>query len=216
MMGGLGSGRPAGFGRDTVEGSRVLDGIRLHRAGCLREGHRGGWQWTRDGEAVATIGIRCDGRALHLSYRMRSNGGAWEDVSEAITLQRVACRFGGARPYFICPGIVSGVRCGRRVLKLYGAGRYFLCRHCWQLRHASQRESAWDRSMRRADKLRHRLGAERGQEFAPLRPKGMWQRTYDRLRRQLIDAQFIADEGFVASAGALLARIDRKKRRTRR
>jgi hypothetical protein len=212
-MGGLGSGRRPGFGRDTVEGSRVLDGIRLHRAGCLREGYSGGWQWTRDGEAVASIGMRCDGRALHLSYRLRSNGGAWEDVSEGIAIRRVACRFGGARLYLICPGIVSGIRCDRRVLKLYGAGRYFLCRHCWRLRHASQSEGPLDRSIRRAEKLRRRLGAERCEESAPPRPKGMWRRTHDRLCRRLMEAQFEADEGFYASATALLARLDRKKRR---
>jgi len=214
-MGGLGSGRRSGFGRDTVEGSRVLDGIRLHRAGCLQEGYSGGWQWARDGEAVASIRMHCDGRALHLSYRRRSNGGVWEDVSEAIAIRRVACRFGGVRPYLICPGIVNGIRCDRRVLKLYGAGRYFLCRHCWRLRHASQSESPLDRSIRRAEKLRCRLGAERGDEFAPPRPKGMWQRTHDRLCRRLMDAQLAADEGFCAGATALLARLDRKKRRRR-
>jgi hypothetical protein len=32
------------------------------------------------------------------------------------------CRFGGVRPYFVCPGIVNGIACGRRVLKLYGCG----------------------------------------------------------------------------------------------
>ena len=215
-MGGLGSGRRSGSGRDTVEASRVLDCNRLHRADCLREGHFGVWQWSRDGETVASIILRCRSGALHLSYRARSNGGAWEDVSEAVAIRRIACRFGGERPYFICPGVVSGVACGRRVLKLYGPGRYILCRHCWRLGHASQGESAWDRSIRRADKLRRRLGAKRGEEAAPPRPKGMWQRTYDRLRSQLSNAQLAADEGFVASAGALLARIDRQRRKMRR
>ena len=30
------------------------------------------------------------------------------------------CRFGGARPYFVCPGIVNGIACGRRVAKRSG------------------------------------------------------------------------------------------------
>ncbi len=217
MMGGHGSGRRPGFGRDTVEGSRVLDCNRLHGVGCLREGHSGGWYWTCDGEVKASIVVRCEGGSLHLSYRMRRNGGEWEDVSEAIAIWRVPMRFGGARPYFICPGVVSGVACGRRMLKLYLGGRYFLCRHCWRLGHASQCEGPWDRSLRRADKLCRRLGvAERGREGGTPRPKGMWRRTYHRLRGQLFDAQLAADVGFVEHAGALLARIDRKKRRAGR
>jgi len=34
-VGGLGSGRPSGSGRDTVEACRSLDVNRLHREGCL-------------------------------------------------------------------------------------------------------------------------------------------------------------------------------------
>ena len=49
-MGGFGSGRPSGSGRDTVEACRAIDVNRLHKAGCLRAGWAGGWQWTRDGE----------------------------------------------------------------------------------------------------------------------------------------------------------------------
>ena len=32
---------------------------------------------------------------------------------------------------FHLPGVVNGAICGRRVAKLYGAGRYFLCRDCY-------------------------------------------------------------------------------------
>ncbi len=43
-MGGIGSGRPSGSGRDTVEACRSLDANRLHREGCLPAGWVGGWQ----------------------------------------------------------------------------------------------------------------------------------------------------------------------------
>ena len=46
MMGGWGSGRPSGTGRDVVESCRSLDVNRLHRTDCLRPGWSGGWQWT--------------------------------------------------------------------------------------------------------------------------------------------------------------------------
>jgi hypothetical protein len=99
----------------------------------------GGWQWTRDGQKVASINLRAEIEWLHLSYRVRIGGGEWEDVAETVRIVRVACRFGGARPYFICPGVVNGIACGRRVAKLHGPGHYFLCRHCYCLAYASLR-----------------------------------------------------------------------------
>ena len=69
-----------------------------------------------------------------------SAGDQWEDVAETVRLVRVPCRFGGSRPYFICPGVVNGITCKRRVAKLHGPGRYFLCRSCYRLAHASQSE----------------------------------------------------------------------------
>ena len=129
-MGGIGSGRPSGLGRDKVEACRSIDVNRLYREGCLAPGWFGSWQWTRDGERAAWINLRAEADRLHLSYRVRMTGGDWEDVAEIVRIARVPCRFGGSRPYLICPGVVNGITCGRRVAKLYGAGRYFLCRNC--------------------------------------------------------------------------------------
>ena len=169
-MGGFGSGRPSGSGRATVEACRSIDVNRLHREGCLRAGWAGSWQWTRDGEQVASINLRAEHDRLHLTYRVRIGGGDWEDVAETVRIVRVACRFGGARPYFICPGVVNGVPCGRRVAKLHGPGRYFLCRHCYRLAHASQSEGELDRALRRANKIRQRLGGDPGMA-APFPPQ---------------------------------------------
>jgi hypothetical protein len=108
MMGGSGSGRPSGSGRDTVESSRSIDVNQLNREGRLRAGWIGGWQWTRGGEKVASINLRAERDHLHLTYRARIGGGDWEDVSETVRIVRIACRFGGERAYFICPGVVNG------------------------------------------------------------------------------------------------------------
>jgi hypothetical protein len=83
-------------------------------------------------------------------------------VTESIRIIHLTCRFGGVRPYFICPGVVNAVACGRRVAKLYEQGYYFLCRHRYRLAHASQSEGAWDRALRRANKIRQRLGSDPG------------------------------------------------------
>jgi len=124
-----------------MEACRSIDINRLHKTGCLGPGWSGVWQWTRDGERVAWINLRAEMDRVHLSYRWRVTGGEFQDVEETVRIVRAPCRFGGSRPYFICPGTVNGVACGRRVAKLHGSGRYFLCRHCYRLAHASQSEA---------------------------------------------------------------------------
>ena len=89
-----------------------------------------------------------------------------------------ACNFGGERPWFIC--LRAG--CGRRVAILYEPGRYFLCRHCYDLSYESQREDKTHRALRRAQKIRQRLGGSANMlEPFPERPKGMHHDTYMRL-----------------------------------
>jgi hypothetical protein len=215
-MGGLGSGRPSGSGRNTVEACRSMDVNRLQKAGCLRPGWSGSWQWTCAAEKIAWINLRAETERLHLFYRVRIGGGEWEDMAETVRIVRTPCRFGGARPYFICPGVVNGITCGRRVAKLHGPGRYFLCRYCYRLAHASQSEGAWDRALRRANKIRQRLGGDPGMAAPfPRKPKGMWRQTYERLRNQAFKAEMLADEAFALQAGRLLARIDNSKRKRR-
>jgi hypothetical protein len=216
MMGGFGSRRPSGSGRDKVEHCRSIDVNKLNKAGCLNPGWTRGWQWTRDGEQVASINLRAEPDRLHLSYRVRIAGGEWENIEEPVRIVRVPCRFGGARPYFICPGVVNGIACGRRVVKLHGPGRYFLCRHCYRLAHASQSEGEWDRALRRANQIRQRLGGDPGMAAPfPPKPKGMWRRTYERLRAQAFEAEMFADEAFAIRAERLLARIDNPERKRR-
>jgi hypothetical protein len=65
-MGGFGSGRPSGSGRSTVEACRSIDANRLQSEGCLA-GWMGSWQWSRDGEQVASINLRTDHDLLHLT-----------------------------------------------------------------------------------------------------------------------------------------------------
>jgi hypothetical protein len=102
--------------------------------------------------------------------------------------------------------------CGRRVAKLYGPGRYFLCRHCYRLSHASQSEDAQRRSMRRASKIRQRLGGNAGTASPlPPKPKGMWRRTYERLREQALDAEERADEALLPYVARLLAQMNNRK-----
>jgi hypothetical protein len=116
---------------------------------------------------------------ITLLYRHRSGlGGEWEDVQEPVPLSWTACNFGGERPWFVCPG----AGCGRRVALLYGPGRYFLCRHCYELVYESQREDKMYRALRRAQKIRKHLGGSAYMmEPFPEKPKGMHLNTYMRM-----------------------------------
>jgi hypothetical protein len=213
-MGGFGSTR---WGltrtRNTVESNRSLDISRLNRAGCLQSGYRGGWEWRHDGERVASIQLRQDSNEVVLSYRVGQHGGEWRDVEQPTQIVWMPCRFGGSRPYFVCPGVVNGIACGRRVAKLRGAGTYFLCRHCYRLAYASQREDRYDRALRRANKIRMRLGGEPGMASAfPGRPKGMHHQTYEHLQSAVLNAEVLAQERLAI----VLARLQRRERQSER
>lgn len=197
-MGGYGSGRPGW--KDKVEEYRCLDVNQLHRAGCLAPGTSGGWLWMRDGERVADISLQSTGRALTLSFRFRRRGDDWQDVRQSVTLASTPCRFGGTRPWFICPGVVNGKRCGRRVAKLHAGGRYFLCRHCYRLAYASQSERAFDRLLRRANKLRTRLGGEPGTgALIARKPKSMHWKTYDAHVAEIHQLEEAANQLFITA-----------------
>lgn len=204
-MGGLGSGRSSTSGRATVEMCHSLDVNRLNRAGVLKNGWRGGWAWSRNGEQVASVSIRGGRDEILLTYRWRQPGIDWQDVAEAISIHWRSCRYGGSQPLFRCPGVSNGKACHRTVVKLYSAERYYLCRHCYRLTYASRREQHWDRALRRANRLRLKLGGEPGLAAElPERPRGMWRRTFEQRLREIRSAEEVASERLARLASRLL------------
>jgi hypothetical protein len=188
-VGGVGSGNWYRFDKKTTTGERHCVDVRyLHREGLLNPG---GWfslRWSRAGRETGSIRGAVIGnekaKGVILTYRHRSGPSAeWEDVREPVSLAWTACNFGGERPWFICPG----AGCGRRVAILYGPGRYFLCRHCYDLVYESQRENGMYRALHKAhlhkaQSIRERLGGSASMmKLFPQKPKGMHWRTYERL-----------------------------------
>ena len=125
-MGGWGSGRGQS-GKDTTSDYRALDVRRLQRDGLLAPGRSFGWNWTRDGETVASIQVRAETDRIILNYRHKSGGSDWQPMDYPVRLAWTDCTLGGRRAWLLCPA--RG--CGRRVALLYiGGSGIFACRHC--------------------------------------------------------------------------------------
>ena len=99
--------------------------------------HRtGGWKWfnAATGEKTSSIGyevctLDMSAPWLRLHYRFTERNVA---IDYRVRLTTTRPRFGGLRWWFVCPLVVGGQPCNRRVGKLFlpPAGRYFGCRPC--------------------------------------------------------------------------------------
>ena len=97
-------------------------------------------------------------------------------------------RGGGSRVRFT----ISGVPCERRVRKLLlpPGGKYFGCRNCYRLTYLSRKEDAKTRALTTTQRIRVRLGGDASlASLFPPKPKGMWNRTYARLRLKAEEAE---------------------------
>lgn len=178
-MGGIGSGRRWHYdAKETTDDYRMIDVRHWQRDGLLKPDESFNWHWSRNGKTTASISVRVENRCVVLSYHHQRNGDDWTHKSYTVKLDWTTCNFDGQRPWFLCP--VRG--CGRRVAILYISSIPF-CRKCLHLAYASQRETPDDRAARRADKIREKLGWEPGilNGRGWSKPKGMHQRTFDRL-----------------------------------
>lgn len=151
-MGGSGSGNHYHWWRHgkktVVEACRSLDANRWMREGILRveTRQRGLWCWFRDAErneTSASISYEVNTTEarpwVRLSYTFTKSG---EDFDYKVLLTTTQPRFGGLRWWFICPLVVDGRACNRRVSKLYlpPGARYYGCRHCHNLTYTSCQE----------------------------------------------------------------------------
>ncbi len=179
-MGGQGSGRNWRYAtRTTTDDHKALDVRKLQRDGVLRPGYTCRWSWMINNIEVASIGLRSTSESIVLSYQSKT-GKKWQDMKYPVTLEWTACQYGGQRAWFRCPV----VGCGRRVAILY-SGRVFACRHCYHLVYASQRENNTDRTIRRADNIRRKLGWKPGiLNPSGWKPKGMRWHTFEKLRTE--------------------------------
>jgi len=178
-MGGIGSGSYSRWKskRPVAEDYCFLDINYLKRNGCLRPGHSSIQSWTCGDRDAGSIKLIAHENSIELDYQ-HTHAETSEHVHYTIQLTYTACNYGGTRPWFLCPG--QG--CGRRVGKIYAVGKYFLCRHCYDLAYHSQNIGEADRLLRKAQAIRKRLGASPC-VWDPIvsKPKGMHWKTFESL-----------------------------------
>lgn len=129
--------------RDTVEDCKAVSIFWLNRNDYLCGYRSGSIRWTRAGQETGSIGIEVSIENYEGSIRFQytqtdRHSGEKTSLDYNVTLVSTQCNFGGKRWWFICP---LG-NCGRRVGVLYlGGGKYFGCRHCYDLTYESCKDS---------------------------------------------------------------------------
>ena len=168
------------FAAATCESCPWIDVRLWHHAGHLREGSRFTVSWMIGSEQERAVSVWIKSSTAHLSYQIQTADAAEsKSVEQQIPIIGTKCNWGGARPWFHC------VACNRRVAKLFCGSHGFRCRHCYDLAYESQREPVRLRGLAMARKIRARLGGDANVlEDLPPKPKGMHQRTYERLARR--------------------------------
>jgi hypothetical protein len=137
----------------SVEACEVIDASRWSRAGMIRKGIE--------------------------KLQLTSTSPNGEQLEYPVFLAETRPYFGGSRWWFQCP------LCRRRVQKLFlpPRGKTFGCRDCHRLTYNSRKECPDGRYWSTLQKIYTQLGGDvySASGFPP-RPKGMWLRTYQRLK----------------------------------
>jgi hypothetical protein len=115
----------------------------------LTPGFWGTSRWMMGENQVGSIGFHVLGNerptALQVSYTIGARSGHPEEFDYPVNLTTTTLPWGGVRYWFIC----SLQGCGRRVGCLYlpSGGKYFGCRHCYNLTYKSRQEGSSSRSL---------------------------------------------------------------------
>ena len=207
-MGGFGSG--PGGGGPTVESALRLDIDDMMQWGAIRPGsHRAGGmrlhQLHGDDIDVKFESLAGDPENswLWLRYSMADYWSGEElKIDDKVYLAPTRPHFSGLRWWFVCPQL------NRRVRKLHLplGGWHFWSRRAYELAYASQRETKYDRALRRARKLTLKLGGDPADDEYPGKPKRMRWTTYNRMMDKLVAADGVADERLTLLAARWLDR----------
>lgn len=176
-MGGFGSGKVRR--RGNLYHSKEINIRYLKKNGYLSSNQPQVLGWRRDGKITGSVCVSFTENQIQIDWKQKEGDQEWEDKQASISIEKTACRFGGTQPWFICP------TCHRKVINLYLHSKgQWSCRQCADLFYPSENESKLDRQRRKVDRLKSKL-----REDYWIKPKGMHQKTFDRLLNQYLDAE---------------------------
>lgn len=144
-------GRWSWSNRNTVEDCKSISITFLTRHDYFCGLRTGGIEWKNaSGDVTGSISVQVsveagnpDDSYARLYYTHTSFEKEETELDYKVQLVTTPCNFGGVRYWFICPLWIDGRQCGRRVAKLYlpPGGKYFGCRHCYNLTYKSCQDS---------------------------------------------------------------------------
>ena len=150
----------------------------------------------------SSIGVILYPDRLWVGYSW-THQGKREEIRDTFYFDTVPNNYGGQRYYFSCPS------CGRRCRLLYHHRVRFKCRQCARLNYSSQQVTKGpDEAAHRLNQfLRNKFGQDKRLSpmeltylLPPDRPKGMHQKTYERLLREYDQLYSQYDRAFVVHA----------------
>ena len=114
----------------------------------------------------------------------------WEGKSYIVHVAYSACRFGGTRPWFICP------HCQSRVGSLLFFNHQIGCRHCLNTCYASENKSPMDRQHQKEQKALAKLGVDKNRMYVAI--------AYE------IESMLLTDEKYSNTASQIGAELARE------
>ena len=190
-MGGRGSGGHNSKGKLRDVQCARLDVHELGREGRLKLGTRGCLFGTLRFEVAGGP----DAQRLVLEFPRRSaSGEPLDPIRQVIGCYWRKAHFGGRYLIFRCS---ECHRSARVLYAWYGCHHheiwFFRCRKCAGITYQSTMGHRWDRSARRIEKLRARLNWRAG--AVPIKPRGMHEKTYQRILGQLAYHEAVRKQG---------------------
>lgn len=131
------------MGKEEADYLKNVSVYFLKKHEYLRGWMSGTMTWSRNGEQTGAVSIQScideQDQYIRFNYTQTDRStGEKTDLDYKIPLVKTPCHFGGFRYWFQCPWYANGVYCGRRVGVLYLGGKYFACRHCYNLTYNSR------------------------------------------------------------------------------
>jgi len=178
MTGSINSGRRSGSAnvKPLLEDNIGISCHELNRKGLLSPGKIFYIDYNTGSIKTLSLNVEAQTDALHLRYQI--NGRAY---TQTVSIQHQSCHYGGKRPYFVCP------KCFQKRTDLYlGKTGDFRCRVCQAYAYRSQRLNAHQRNFQRAMLLKKKLTGADQPYFCIEKPKGMWNRTFNKIVDKII------------------------------